>query len=840
MTCSACGEENREDARFCRHCGESLALVCPRCTTPLPPGARFCDACGEGLAAGGAPARQPPEPRAYTPRHLAEQILTSRSALEGERKQVSVLFGDVKGSMDLSENVDPEEWHRILDRFFSILAEGVHRFEGTVNQFTGDGIMALFGAPIAHEDHAQRACLAALHLREELRRYAHELRLATGLSFSVRMGLNSGEVIVGKIGDDLRMDYTAQGHTVGLAARMEQIAEPGRVYLTEHTASLVEGLFRLADLGELELKGARRPLRVFELVDTGPLRTRLDVSSARGFSRFVGRREELRVLETALGGAAARDGQLVTIVGEAGIGKSRLCFEFLERCRARGIEVHTAHAVPYGAALPWTPVLELLRSCFGIDEDDSPAETRRKVAGSLLLGDPALGETLPILFDFLGVPDASRPPAPLDPEARERELFRVLGAICPASRSDAVVLLFEDLHWIDAGSERFLAHIAAAVPSNPILLLLNTRPEYAAPWLQAQPHHELRLEPLDEVAIRALLRDQLGPDRELAGLAEQILARAAGNPFFVEEAVRSLAESGRLRGLRGAYRADGPVGEIAIPPTVQAVLSARIDRLADSDKEVLQTAAVIGKEFAEDLLARVLEIPGSELGASLGVLSAGEFIDPKRLAPNPLWAFRHPLTREVAYLAQLADRRRRIHAKVARLIEADGCDGAEECALLLAHHWEEAGDSLNAVRWALVAGRHASRNTPLDAPPLFRKALALLGSIPESPETLGLAVTARAGILQSAAFVPVEPEELERATRTPRSPTRWRPCAWHAARAMRASRRASARRRSSPTTRRGGSGRGSATSRSSTSAGGRSRPARRSGPRASSPAASGA
>src|SRR5947199_1229184 len=329
MQCTTCRHESPADSRFCLECGTPLPVRCPRCDAELPTGSKFCNRCGTPIAAAGPGAER--DPRAYTPQHLAEKILISRAALAGERKQVTVLFADVKGSMDLAEQLDPEEWHAIMDRFFQLLAEGVHRFEGTVNQYTGDGIMALFGAPIAHEDHAQRACWAALHLQEAVRGYADELRRRRSLNFSVRMGLNSGEVVVGRIGDDLRMDYTAQGHTVGLAQRMEQLAEVGRVYLTEHTAALVAGFFRLRDLGAFTLKGVREPIRAHELEGAGTHRTRLDVSRARGFSRLVGRQEETATLEAALAHALDGQGQVVGVVGEPGVGKSRLCHELVER-----------------------------------------------------------------------------------------------------------------------------------------------------------------------------------------------------------------------------------------------------------------------------------------------------------------------------------------------------------------------------------------------------------------------------------------------------------------------------------------------------------------------------
>jgi class 3 adenylate cyclase len=377
-------------------------VSCPSCGHENPGGAKFCNECGQALRSAPTP-RSTPEPRAYTPPHLTQRILTQRSALEGERKQVTVLFADVKGSMELAEAVDPEEWHGILNQFFHILAEGVHRFEGTINQYTGDGIMALFGAPIAHEDHAHRACYTAL-LQEALREYADALRRTRGLNFSVRMGLNSGEVIVGKIGDDLRMDYTAQGHTVGLAYRIEQLAPAESAYLTDQTARLVRGFFELRDLGEFELKGVRTPIRVWELGGVGPSRTRLDVSEARGFSRFVGRDDEMAALDAALADALRGEGRAVDVVGAAGLGKSRLCLEFVERCLEKGISVYKAHSPSHGVTIPFLPVRELLRGIFGIAEGDSDEDARKKIAGTLALLGDASSEELPYVFDFLPGP----------------------------------------------------------------------------------------------------------------------------------------------------------------------------------------------------------------------------------------------------------------------------------------------------------------------------------------------------------------------------------------------------------------------------------------------------
>jgi class 3 adenylate cyclase len=437
VSCTACGHDNPDRAKFCLECGAALGPRCASCGTELPPAARFCLACGVPVA-GAARAAQPDRPaserppHAYTPKHLAEKILTTRSALEGERKQVTVWFADVKGSMGLSEPLDPEDWHAILDRFFAVLTDAVHRFEGTVNQYTGDGVMALFGAPIAHEDHAHRACYAALHVKSELRALQDELRLSRGLDLQVRIGIHSGEVVVGKIGDDLRMDYTAQGHTVGLAQRMESIAAPNTAVLSDATAKRVEGFFALRSLGSSSVKGVREPVQVFELEGPGAARTRLDVSRARGFAKFVGRSDELGDLEAALTRAEAGHGQVLGVVAEAGAGKSRLCQEFAERCRARGVTVRTAHGVAHGRAVPLFPILSFYRQALGLEERDEPALARQKVAGALAQLDPQLLEALPLLCEFLGVLDPQGRPAGVAGPERERRLLGLLKRIMQA------------------------------------------------------------------------------------------------------------------------------------------------------------------------------------------------------------------------------------------------------------------------------------------------------------------------------------------------------------------------------------------------------------------------
>ena len=752
VPCPSCRSANPSDARFCSQCGAPLAAGCPACGHANPTGVRFCNGCGAPLAASR-------EPRDYTPRHLAEKILATRSALEGERKQVTVLFADLKSSMELAEDLDPEDWHRILERFFQILADGVHRFEGTVNQYTGDGIMALFGAPIAHEDHAQRACWAALQLLGELRRYADELRRTRGLGFSVRMGMNSGEVVVGKIGDDLRMDYTAQGPVVGLAARVQQVAAPDRAYLTEHTAALVTGYFRLRDLGAFELKGVRESPRLHELEGTGPLKSRLDVSRSRGFSRFVGRASEMQVLDGALARALEGDGQVVGVVAEPGVGKSRLCFEFLERCRARDIRTYEAHGVAHGKAVPFLPVLELFRNYFGITDADAAAMAREKIAGRLLLIDERLREALPLLFDFLGVPDPERPAPPVEAAEHQELLQRVVRRVLETrGRQETTVTLLEDLHWFDGASESLLQPLVEARGGTRTLMLLNFRPEYRAGWMGKPFYQQLALRPLGSEAIDELLCDLLGTDPSLAVVAERIRERTAGNPFFIEESVRSLVESGHLAGERGARRLARPADEVPMPATVQAVLAARIDRLPEREKQLLQTAAVIGRELGEALLAEVAELPERELREALRALVEAGFLYESALFPESEYTFVHPLTREVAYASQLGPRRARIHSAVARALQAADPARLDERAALLAHHLEAAGEALEAARWHARAGLWAMRADYVEARRHWEKVRSLLAGVSDTPERRSLAVEACARLLHMGSRLGLVPD----------------------------------------------------------------------------------
>jgi class 3 adenylate cyclase/tetratricopeptide (TPR) repeat protein len=728
-------------------------MNCAACGHANPEGAAFCNACGQRLGGGRSP-------RAYAPEHLVEKIRAGQRRLAGEHKQVTVLFADVTGSMALAESVAAEAWQRIMDRFFALLCGGVHRFEGTVNTFTGDGIMALFGAPIAHEDHARRACYAALYLRHELARYAAELRRERGLNFSVRMGLNSGEVVVGPIGDDLRLDYTAIGHTVGLAERIESLAEPGQVYLTEHTARLVDGFFALRDLGAFELRGVSEPARVFRLEGTGPLRTRLDVAGARGFSRFVGRRDELAVLAAALDAALAGEGAVVGISGEAGVGKSRLCHELVERCRARGIAVFEGHGVSYAKRIALLPILELIRGVFGITEHDSDQATREKIAGRLLLLDDVFRDDLPLVFDFLGVRDRERPPPRMDPEARQRQLLAIGRRMIQArARREPAVHLYEDLHWFDAVSEAFLENNVEAVSGTRTLVLATFRPGYQPRWIGTHDVRQIALAPLGEQAADELLRDLLGTDPSLDGLADRIRERTGGNPFFIEEVVRALGEEGALVGERGLYRPGRQIDELKIPATVRAVLEARIDRLADTEKAVLQTASVIGPEFSDTVLRRLVDGEDGLSEALAGLVDA-ELIYEQALYPDVEYAFKHPLTREVAYTSQLSEHRAQTHAAVAGALSELAGDHDGERAALLAHHWERALEPVRAAGAYRRAAEWAGVVHPQEAIRHWRKVRDLLAGQPETTETVELTLAACIHVLNLGWRIGLPEEEI--------------------------------------------------------------------------------
>jgi len=736
--CGTCGSANREGRRFCAQCGAGLAVACGSCGAGNEPGERFCGDCGAALIDGSPPGTGagPPSP-------------------EGERKQVTVLFADVSGSMDLQAGLDPEDWARVMDRFVMLLTEGVERYGGTIDKFTGDGIMALFGAPVAYEDHAPRACLAALAISSAVDEYRAELRQTAGLGFAIRLGLNSGEVVTGGVGGG---SYTAVGHTVGLAQRMEALAEPGRIYLTEQTANLVGGSFALTDLGPRDVKGSPVPVRVFALDAVTPQRAR-----GRASVELVGRDTEMAELEAALARAEAGETRVVGIVGQAGVGKSRLCEEFVRRCAERGITVRRASGLSHATSVPMLPIFELFRDYFGITADDSPSAARERIAGRLLLLDPAFADDLPLLFDFVEVPDPERPAPKLAPEARMRRIFEILRRLTQLrTEREAIVILLEDLHWFDPQSASFVERLIAQLPGSRTLVVANFRPEFTAPWLGASYYRSLPLAPLDAEAADGLLEAMLGTDASLAPLVPLVVDRTGGNPFFVEEVIRDLIDSGALAGSPGRYRLTRPVAEISVPPSVHATLAARIDRLPAEERRVLQTAAVIGRTFPRTILAAVA---AAEVEDALTSLCARELLQATGSESCRFW---HPLTQEVAAGTMLAERRARIHGAVARaLIDAEP-DRHDENSALIAGHWEAAGDTWEAAQWNARAAAYAYRHDVAEPLRRWQATMRQLEAI-DHPGAPRLAVQARARLVRLGARCGMDDAELDRLRREARS-----------------------------------------------------------------------
>ncbi|HEX2331943.1 MAG TPA: adenylate/guanylate cyclase domain-containing protein [Burkholderiales bacterium] len=693
----------------------------------------------------GAGAARFAAPEAYTPKHLAERILTSRAAIEGERKQVTVLFADLKGSMELLADRDPEEARRLLDPVLERMMEAVHRYEGTVNQVMGDGIMALFGAPLAHEDHAIRACYAALRIQESVKKYAEELRRSAGVPVLVRVGLNSGEVVVRSIRSDLHMDYTAVGQTTHLAARMEQAAVPGSILLTAETLQLAEGYVTVKPLGPVTVKGLIEPVEVYELTGASTARTRLRASAAHGLTRFVGRDAEIELLRRALEKTARGQGQIVAVVGEPGVGKSRLFFEFTHSHRAHGWLCLGAGSVSYGKATAYLPVIDLLKEYFQIEERDDVRKVREKVVGKLFALDEALKPALAALLALLEVPVEDDQWLALDPPRRRQQTLQaVKHLLLRESRVQPLQVVFEDLHWIDSETQAFLDGLVESLPTARLLLLVNYRPEYQHGWGGKTYYTQLRIDPLPPEDARGLLRALLGNDPSVQPLAPLLIERTEGNPFFLEESVRALVEGKALAGERGAYRLARPLQAIQVPATVQTILAARIDRLSPDEKSLLQTASVIGKDIPFRLLETLVGLPEDALRQKLAHLQAAEFLYETRLFPDLEYTFKHALTHEVTYGSLLFDRRRTLHSRITDAIEELYQDRWVEQVERLAYHAVRGEAWEKAVHYLGEAGNKAQERSSLrESLSCFEQGLAGLKHLPETRETLERAVDLR-------------------------------------------------------------------------------------------------
>jgi class 3 adenylate cyclase/tetratricopeptide (TPR) repeat protein len=737
MHCPACGFDNPAAIKFCGGCGAPLPNACPACGFDNPPAFRFCGDCGRSLTADGSPRQSPVR---HTPPHLADRLraeadaLDARGGQEGERKTITALFADIKGSMELLEPLDPEDARRIVDPALRLMMDAVHRYDGYVAQSMGDGIFALFGAPIANEDHAHRALYAALSMQEEGRRYAERLRGDRGINLQIRVGINTGDVVVRSIRkDDLHTDYVPVGHSTGLAARMEALATPGSIFLTEHTWRLTDGYFEFRDLGRAQVKGVSEPLRVFEVLGVGPFRTRLQVASRRGLTRFVGRTRELAELNRALELTRAGHGQIVGVVGEAGVGKSRLFHEF-KQVSVRGTMLLETFSVSHGKAQAYLPLIELLHGYFNIARDDDERRRREKVTGRVLALDRRLEDALPYVFSLLGIPDAGSTLDQMNPEVkRRRTVDAIRRLLLRESLDQALVIIVEDLHWLDGETDAFLRALGESIATARIALLVNYRPEYQHGWGGKTFYTQLRLDPFGRKEAEELLAELLGGDIALDPVRRFVLERTEGNPFFLEELVRALFEEGVLVRDGGA-RLVRALGQVKIPPTVQGVLAARIDRLPAGEKELLQVMAVVGKEIAPAVLARTAERAEDDLRPRLVSLQAAEFVYEVPALPEPHFTFKHALTQEVAYGSLLGERRQGLHERVAGAIEELYAGRLEDHLGELAHHYGKSGNRGKAVEFLdRAAGQALQRSAYDEAIDFYARAVEALLSLPESP-----------------------------------------------------------------------------------------------------------
>ena len=716
MHCPDCGGDNNAASAYCDACGAPLGPICAACGYPNRRGSRFCARCSCSLALSES------RPRS------SGQLLHSLTVTGGERKRLTVLFADIRNSTGLIERADPEQAMLWMRPALEAMKTAVDRYDGVVNKVQGDGVMALFGAPRPREDHAVRACLAALAMQDAVARIADP-------DLKIRVGLHTGEVVVQAVESSLYQTYDAAGATVHLANRLEQLAEPGRVLCTRDTFTAARQFVEAKSLGSQQVRGLSSSVEIFELVGIKHAPASELFRSRSRLTPLIGRDEQLADLEAELANAAKGDGRVAGVVGEAGIGKSRLCFEFAENCRRQGIRVYEARVLAHGRATPFQPVLELLRDFFGLKAGEPADEARRRVVARLQ-GITTASETAPLVLEFLGLADPTRPALKLDPAVRKMRLVDLVRDIARSGRRESpVVVLIEDLHWIDHASAEFVEVLADAVVDTTTLLLLNFRPDFTAPWMQRSHYRQINVARLDAAYADELLHDLLGGDSSLALVCRNIAERAQGNPFFIEELVHSLIERGDFEGERGAYRLTGGIDAIPMPPTVEAVLSARIDRLDETAKQVLQSAAVIGREVPLAILESVTNLRSTEVTEALWRLRRVELLHELPSREQGLRAFRHPLIQEVAYRSLLHQRRRAIHGAVARAMEAQFKERPEARAGLLAYHFEQAGELAQAVQAHMRAAFWFGANDASQALRSWKKVRELLIEVPSSQLT---------------------------------------------------------------------------------------------------------
>ena len=731
MKCPKCQFENPAGAKFCNECGGRLDVACRACGKTNPSGSKFCNDCGHSLTE--AKSIDYTRPHSYIPRFLADKILTARGAIEGERKLVTVFFADVANYTSISEKLDPEEVHQIMDGCFKLLMDEIHRYEGTIDKFTGDGVMALFGAPVSHEDHAQRACYAALAIQRAMQGYGNRVQQEYGVEFKMRVGLDSGQVIVGSVGNDLKMDYTAIGDPVNLASRMESMTEPGSILVSGDTQRTARDYFRFKALGSVSVKGKEEAVEAHVLLEPTGIETRIGASVARGLTKFVGRQREIGALKETFEKARSGSGQVVGVVGEAGVGKSRLLIEFREELPSGDHTYLEGRCLHYGGSMAYLPLLDILRAYFDIREGDRERAVKNKMAEKVSTFDEQFKAILPPLHDILSLKVDDEEYAKLDPPLKRVKAFEALrDLLIRESQERPLVLAVEDLHWIDSTTEEFLGYLMGSLATTRILLILLYRPEYTHQWGSKSFYTGLNVDQLSGKTSAELVQAILEGGEAVPELRELIIGRTGGNPFFVEEFTHSLLENGSIRKEDHQYVLSARASDIHVPDTIQGVIAARMDRLEQELKRTMQVASVIGRDFAYRILHTITGT-GEELKSHLVNLQGLEFIYEKSLFPELEYIFKHALTQEVAYESLLLKRRKEIHERIGQAIEELYPDRLEEFSEVLAHHYSRSENSEKAYRYLELSGNKATRNyAKWEALRYYREAIDILSRWPET------------------------------------------------------------------------------------------------------------
>ena len=740
MRCPACGHENPADANFCNACAAKIERTCPQCNKVNPPESKFCNACGQALTSPPeSPLKKPLSGKrtlpSQPPQELTEKILAQRGRIEGERRQVTVMFCDLEGSTALTEKLGDEKAFALIGEIFGILTQQVHRYEGTVQEFRGDGIMALFGAPIALENAAQRAVNAALAIHQEVTKFSHRIQGENrGPGVRMRIGIHTGPVVLGTIGSDLRLEFQVIGDTVNLAARVESLAEPGTTYVTEETFQQTEGFFRFEGLGEKSVKGKETPVKVYRVISPSSQRTRFEVSAEQGLTPFLGRQRELELLLDGFERIKAGKGQAFSIISEAGLGKSRLLYEFRKAVSNEEITFLEGRCLSFGRGTPYHPFIDILKANFEIKEEEKDSEIRRKVQQGLDLIGLDQESSLPYFLELLSVKDSGFDQISLSPEGKKervQEAFRRI--VLKGSEARPLVIAIEDLHWMDQTSEEALKTILDSIPGSRTLMIFTYRPEFIPPWGGKSFHNQLTLQRLSNRKSLEMATYLLGSKEMEKSLEELLLEKAEGIPFFLEEFVRSLKDLKIIESRGNTSGLSKSVLEMTVPTTIQEVILARVDPLPAGAKEVLQTGAVIEREFSYSLIKQAVNFSESELLSCFSLLKDTELLYERGIFPQSNYIFKHALIRDVVYGSILARRRRELHGQIGTAIEEFYKDNLAEHCVILSEHFFQSEDYARAANYSRRAARKAEKSASMpDAIAHAQKRVLCLEKLPDS------------------------------------------------------------------------------------------------------------